>query len=143
MSGFSGVLLSDLNGNVIPLTTLQPADAQTSPTGASCSITFAVNGAISYTGNTSFGQAAWFNQPFVGGAPGPHWIKLDVNSGSTPAGDLTSTVLSLSTPRTWSLTRNSLGTSNSSCTISIYNDAGGTTLVASGTCTFQASESSP
>ena len=56
---------------------------------------------------------------------GSYEARLTVNSGATPTGSATGTWLALSSTLTWTISRTSVGTTSSNCTIEIRNAASG------------------
>ncbi len=100
---------------------------------ASAAILFTGGGGITYVGNQSAGPNAWY-LPFTTGIGNGYWIKFTLSSGSAwDSGPVSGTLYQLSSTRslTWSATA---GTSKTAVvSVQIYSDAGGTTLVTSGT----------
>ncbi len=83
-----------------------------------------------FGGATSF---PWFD-PNSTGIGANYWVRMTVNSGTggTFTGS-TGTWLSLSTARTWTLSRNTVGNGTRNVTLEIATDSGGTNVVATRT----------
>ena len=100
---------------------------------ASAAIIFASGGSITYVGNQSTGPTRWY-EPATTGIGNGYWIKFTLSSGAPWDSGVTSgslNQLSSSRSLTWSATS---GTSKTAVVaVQIYSDAGGTTLVSSGT----------
>lgn len=100
---------------------------------ASAAILFASGGSITYVGNQSAGPTRWY-EPATTGIGNGYWIRLTLSSGAAwDSGLVSGTLYQLSSTRsfTWSATA---GTSKTAVVaVQIYSDAGGTTLVTSGT----------
>lgn len=100
---------------------------------AAAAILFTGGGGITYVGNQSSGPNAWY-LPFTTGIGNGYWIRLTLSSGAAwDTGLVSGTLYQLSSTRsfTWSA---SAGTSKTAVVaVEIYSDAGGTTLVTSGT----------
>lgn len=117
---------------VNPLGTLTVSDTETSPTQALGRITFGTDGSISYVGNGAGGTANWF-APAQAGIGSGYWIRVTNSGGdlwgeSYVSGSLNQ--LSAALQLTWSIVG---GLKIVNATVQIYSDAGGTTLVSSGT----------
>lgn len=100
---------------------------------ASAAIIFASGGSITYVGNQCSGPTLWF-APATTGIGNSYWIRFTLQSGAAWDSGVTSGALNqLNSSRslTWSATA---GTSKTAVvSVQIYSDAGGTTLVTSGT----------
>lgn len=112
-------------------------DGAIDPADASVQLDLDQNGEGGYD---QFGGAvsfSWFapNLPDVGAS---YWCRLTVNSGSTPTGSATGSILSLASFRSWVLTRATLGTTTANLTLEIFSDAAGANVVASRTFTMTA-----
>ena len=78
----------------------------------------------------------WFSPS--GGVPGnSYWIK-SVSTGEPTVGSANNTVLALSSAQEWRIVTNIIEAISSSLAITIYSDAGGTVVVATGTYTLDA-----
>lgn len=100
---------------------------------AAAAILFASGGSITYVGNQCSGPTRWY-EPATTGIGNGYWIRLTLSSGAAwDTGLVSGTLYQLSSTRsfTWSATS---GTSKTAVVaVQIYSDAGGTTLVSSGT----------
>lgn len=121
-----------LQGVQNPLATMTVRDVKPF-VNASAAIIFASGGSITYVGNQSTGPTRWY-EPATTGIGNGYWIKFTLTSGAAwDSGPVDGTLYQLSSSRslTWSATA---GTSKTAVvTVQIYSDAGGTTLVSSGT----------
>ena len=103
---------------------------------AVASLQFVTNGTFACQGNTlGVTQSGnWITPTAL--APGAYTIRLHVNSGVTPVGPAVDTDHALSSNRTWTVTRSTVGTDTSTCTLTL-KDGGGVT-VATQSFTFTA-----
>lgn len=112
-------------------------DDAVDPANASVQLDLDENGEGSYD---QFGGAvsfSWFSPNSLGIGAG-YWVRMTVNSGTTPSGSSTGSWLSLATARTWTLTRTSVGTTTANVTVAIATDSGGSNVVATRTFTMTA-----
>lgn len=107
-------------------------DIEIDPTDATVSVTLGTDGSANYVGTLGTTNFSWFD-PNRTGVGSEYWCRLTVNSGSTPSGSATGSILALSTLRSWSLTRTTIGTTTANVTLQIFSDAGGANVVATRT----------
>lgn len=105
-----------------------------SPATSSASVQLNTDGTSTYTGTLTSGSANWFT-PTTGGIGSSYWVQLVVNSGTAPNGGSGTSLLALSSARSWLWSRATNGVTTANCTLNFYSDAGGVTLVHSDTFT--------
>lgn len=104
-------------------------DIEGTPTDASASLSIRTDGTIITTGNACNASANWYT-PTTGGIGNTHWVSLDKLSGSDPtSGDSLGLVLPLTSNRTWTWTRTTIGTITGTFQLRIWGDALGTVLL--------------
>lgn len=113
------------------------SDIAVDPADASVSMAYASDGSGTIT--NSFGPSSfnWFFPNQVG-AGNNYWIRLTVNSGATPTGSSTGVWLALTSTRTWTLSRTTVGITSADVTVAFATDASGTNIVMSFNVTMQA-----
>lgn len=121
-------------GGVVDPMTATLSDVESSTT-ATCSITFNTDGTITLVGNGSSGSPNWYS-PTTTSIGSSYWIKAVLTSGSAWSGIANNTLYALSSARSMTWSRATIGTTSGNATITIYSDSGGTNLV--GTCTLTA-----
>lgn len=133
--GFMAILLA--GGGAVSLVGAAVGDDILQPATASCSFTFGTDGAGTFTGNLSPASTPWFT-PLTAGIGSSYWVKVTLNTGTAPGGDVTGSWLALSSARSWSLTRAINGTVSNNLTVQIASDAAGANVVATATFTMTA-----
>lgn len=115
-------------GQRVFFTVTEVRDTKISPATAACGISFLSDGSITVSGNNSSASTAWV-------IPVPpqttYYIKLDFTGDAPTGGSTTGTVLSLATSRSWTWSVAASVTRSANCTVSVYADAGGTSLLRS------------
>jgi hypothetical protein len=106
------------------------------PADATVTLEFDTDGDGSMQGNVT-NAFEWFS-PVTPGIGTGYWIRLTVNSGTSPSGSAVGSWLQLSSARSWSLTRTTIGTFTGNYTLEIATDSGGTNIVASQTINMTA-----
>lgn len=117
-------------GSVVPLGLIS---VNSNGSGVTASARFNTDGSMTYaqTGGAVSGIANWFNP--TGGTPGNnYWIRCVVSTGSLTVNQAVA-FSPLSSNRQFSATAAGLGTAGGTGTFQIALDAGGVTVVASGT----------
>ena len=118
---------------VSPLPITQLDDTVVDPTDATCSVQLNTDGSITLSGNASIGGSNWFN-PSSTGVGNQYWARMTKNSGSdNTSGSALSTWLALSTARSWTWSRLSVGAITANVTLEISSDSGGSVIVSSAT----------
>lgn len=112
-------------------------DVRVSPTDSTAQITFLRDGTITKTGNDVVAGANWRtpNGATVGDA---YWIRMVLNSGTTPSTGTMSTWQQMNTTRIWTQTVTSTGIRTCNLTVSFATDSGGSNIVATDTFTLYA-----
>jgi hypothetical protein len=116
-------------GGVVAIAVTAISDATIAPASASSTLTLGSSGTITYAGSGSGGGANWFT-PTTASIGSSYWAKLTVNTGTAPNSGTVGSVVSLSAGQAWTWSRSTNGTTNATCTLQIFSDAGGTSLVA-------------
>jgi hypothetical protein len=101
--------------------------------GVTASARFNTDGSITYvqSGGAASGPANWFSPP--GGTPGnSYWVRFNVTSGALTQNDAPG-FTALTTNRIMRLTVAGLGVGSANGTIQVAADAGGVTILGSGT----------
>lgn len=137
MSGALCMVLGD--GGGVDVTIAADTIGSTTISGTSTlTINFNSDGTITYSFVVSTGDAAlnsrWFTD---GNGSGIRWVRMTVNSGTVTTGT-TGTILALTSNRTWTQQRTTLGQQTANVTMQIYSDAAGTNLVQSAAWTIYA-----
>lgn len=110
--------------NPIPVTSLGDTAAAGTATAG---VTFGADGALTSSGSDSIlSKSRWAAAGFPGG-----YIRVTLNSGTAPTTGTTGSWLALSSARSWSWQRATVGTTNANITIEIATDSGGTNVIAS------------
>lgn len=132
------VVAGDASGGIVnPIPISNFGDFALDPADASSVLTFDSDGDGTMAGVSS-DSFNWF-QPTTAGVGAGYWIRLTVNSGTSPTGGSpTATWLQMNSARSWSLTRTTIGTSSGNYTLEIASDSGGVTVVSSATITMTA-----
>lgn len=126
MFGAGGAIFS-VGGSIL--------DNVVDPNDATATRVYGLDGKISDTVHSGTSQSgSWVNPN--GAAPGGYTVRAHVVSGSSPSGSALDTDLALTSSRSWTIARTTIGTTTSTLTITI-KDAGGVT-VASGNITLTA-----
>lgn len=135
MSGAS-VMVSDGGGDVA-LVADTIGSRSTSAT-STLTINFNTDGTITYSfiiaTDDSASNSRWFSSD---GAGASRWVRMTVNSGTVTSGT-TGTILALTSNRTWTQSRTTLGTQTANVTMEIFADAAGTILISSAAWTIYA-----
>ncbi len=105
-----------------------------SPGTANAGVTLQTDGTVTFlsSGGSAPSGVAWYT-PTTVGIGSTHWARCTVNSGTLSSATATGVWLDISTGRTWSRNRTTVGTNNANITIQIATDSGGTNIVASAT----------
>jgi hypothetical protein len=135
----SGMLLAVMGGggsgivNPIPINNF--SDIAIDPADATAALIFNSDGSGEMNGTVS-NPFSWF-EPETVGIGSSYWIRLTVNSGTSPSGTV-GVWLALSSSRSWTLTRTTIGVSTGNYTLEIASDSGGVSVVASASITMTA-----
>lgn len=116
----------------------------TSPYSATVSISFLQDGTM-LCSTTSGGDdvpADWVTP--TGGVPGNfYWIEAHTNSGDAPSSGAVDSWLALTSTRTWSFTRASIGSNGGVWRFRIAQDSGGVIVVRTHTLTWSIENGPP
>lgn len=135
MTGIHMAAAAGGGGIVDPIPITNFGDFALDPADASSVLTFDSDGDGTMAGISS-DSFNWF-QPTTAGIGAGYWIRLTVNSGTSPTGGSpTATWLQLNSARSWSLTRTTIGTSSGNYTLQIASDSGGANIVSDATITM-------
>jgi hypothetical protein len=128
MAGSQMMLLTSKTRVVSPIPVFYISDNAINPDDAVAGVTFSPNGILAGLGTgTSVGNN-WFS-PTTSAAGDNYWIRLTVNSGTSPSSGTTGTWLQLNTNRSWDWVVSVNITITADVTIQIASDSGGTNIV--------------
>jgi hypothetical protein len=115
-----------LSGNIVV------SDIEANPAAASGGFSCSSDGSMSYTAGS--GPANWF-RPTTASIGNQYWCKLTI-VGSAVSTGTTGSVLALSSTRTWTWNASAGQSKIGTGTLEIFADAGGATLLASCSLTY-------
>lgn len=115
-----------------PIGDMRPRDIESGANG-SAALLIGSQGGIVYVGNQSSGADAWYF-PTTTAIGSSYWVKFTLQSGDIwDGGANNGTLQQLSTTRSLTWTASTGTSKTAQVLVQIYSDAGGTTLVTSGT----------
>ncbi len=128
------MLASGASGPINPIPITQVSDSKGTPALAVANVTVGSDGALSYTGVSSIGGAAWFRGAPITAVGADYHCRLTVESGDVPnnGGLSAATIYSLASSRTFGL-QTAGGVLSGSWTLAIATDNAMANIVASGT----------
>jgi hypothetical protein len=140
MGGILGIFFGAGGGGIVSPLPGGTFSGTTAGSTATVGMTFTTAGDVNRDFGGSTFQHRWYN-PNTTGIGSNFWIRVTLSSGTTPTGSLNSW-LQLSTNRSWSVARPTVGTNTSVLAVSIATDAIGANIVATGSYTLSATRSS-
>ena len=141
----SGMMMAMMSGDSGVYTSIAGSASTSLIGGGSCSVTLTVRQAGTWqltnvSGTPSLspsGSQSWVT-PNNAGSGNTRWVRMTVNSGTTPAGLAAGTWTSLATDQTATLSAGPATTVDSNITISIATDSGGSNIVSTGVVVLHA-----